>query len=945
MSNLLGSDPQSWSVTEVSSWIASLVNSEKIAEQFLDNDVDGSILLHNVDDVVLKTELEIKSFGKRCKILNAIESLKNGRTNTLGEDIKINHSTQQSSFNSPSSILSHSPSQPSNLFTTQTIHPENTGLGTYFEENDEIQRLDIFDNLMDSKKASLEDAFTKPLKHLKRSNIVKAVHNISPSDQSPPTLTSVNSPSFNSLDVEEGCDSSLPRESPKIRSLSDISTNSPNVTEIPETTVAVAQLSLESETTNEDDELPMEISHKLGDPSISGQLSKPTKSKVKRTSIVSNTKSQSPRLPLHPLKEEHLFFTPLQLRRAGDATFLSIEDTETEVEFVYKRKKGSRKFLGEASIAQRRLKRLLREMTLFDNDEITTAYQLSKSPQVPVRLFRIDAQGVNTRLAYVDDLIRSGEDVMSKFKAVASVPMTEVSNETNNGVHNMSEEEDVLPLYGDSDWEDYEFDSELERELRKENRSKKLVMIEPPIQDTPTIHGNPSIIPNLSKESIEQTIQKYISQRVAQWKKNKLPEFELQKINTYQKEKRTLPIKEVALRSLKERLEKQIFEIANGRMYSEEDVLKCCEHSEELGFTLDSMSVLEWKIALLKGPEPIVEDLPTVMLNSSESTEVNGLPNEGVLLESEPEVVSNQVNEQGSSKKKENQGISGSGSISTNTPPPRNKPGNSSISTGTPPPRKHINEKSSIERVAPTNSVTTPVNRHALPSPSESQGALTIDNVIEERSSMKAKLPLAAKSSMSNKMGVPAFLFNRNNLHNRETNLEKLRLNSQIVDISIISSSEDEDVPESAVSRLSSIDSLPNDNSNRLETYDNPDDIPPGYVYMSRHQEKKSDPIVLSSSSDGSEDESESSDMRKRKSDLPNAQSSSHRGRFFSNSKRHRAELKNSNLGRKNIRKIHAESDQVLKIRQETQRKAREVEDRIRMNQRSNEGTSSTKDS
>ncbi|ORX97430.1 hypothetical protein K493DRAFT_314091 [Basidiobolus meristosporus CBS 931.73] len=207
---------------------------------------------------------------------------------------------------------------------------------------------------------------------------------------------------------------------------------------------------------------------------------------------------------------------------------------------------------------------------------------------------------------------------------------------------------------------------------------------------------------------------------------------------------------------------------------------------------------------------------------------------------------------------------------------------------------------------------------------------------------MKAKLPLAAKSSVSNKLGMPLYRNHRSSITSREPSADRHATDEKIIDISIISSSDDEDKAESVVSRLSSIDSLPNESSNRLETYDNPDDIPPGYVYMSRHQEKKADPIVLSSSSEGEDDGIY--EHRKRKPESSYSQDAAYRGRVTNASKRYRMELKNARSGRKNIRKIQAESDQVLRIRQETQRKAREVEDRIRMNQRKYEATAFTKD-
>jgi hypothetical protein len=71
-----GTTPQDWTPSEVVAWMRNLGFEEDIVETFFYNDISGSILMElRLEDL---KELDIKSFGKRHRVMAAIQKLKTG---------------------------------------------------------------------------------------------------------------------------------------------------------------------------------------------------------------------------------------------------------------------------------------------------------------------------------------------------------------------------------------------------------------------------------------------------------------------------------------------------------------------------------------------------------------------------------------------------------------------------------------------------------------------------------------------------------------------------------------------------------------------------------------------------------------------------------------------------------------------------------------------------
>ncbi|OZJ04839.1 hypothetical protein BZG36_02328 [Bifiguratus adelaidae] len=81
----LPANPEDWEVEQVAMWLES-VGLGNVADNFIRNEISGDILLELTPDML--KELEITSFGKRFKVINAITALKdrtNHNTNTAAE--------------------------------------------------------------------------------------------------------------------------------------------------------------------------------------------------------------------------------------------------------------------------------------------------------------------------------------------------------------------------------------------------------------------------------------------------------------------------------------------------------------------------------------------------------------------------------------------------------------------------------------------------------------------------------------------------------------------------------------------------------------------------------------------------------------------------------------------------------------------------------------------
>ncbi|KAF9137324.1 hypothetical protein BGX30_010336 [Mortierella sp. GBA39] len=150
-------DPLTWDPPRVTRWLKSTFNfPDDILKLFIEHDVDGQILLSDLDHEALKNEFNIASFGKRCMILKHIQTLRGQANQTV---------------DSPSGALEHDleslrlselvATAPASEYTTTTARPVTTPLAEI--DNTRLSERRFRDSAPEFKKIRM---LAKPLRFL-----------------------------------------------------------------------------------------------------------------------------------------------------------------------------------------------------------------------------------------------------------------------------------------------------------------------------------------------------------------------------------------------------------------------------------------------------------------------------------------------------------------------------------------------------------------------------------------------------------------------------------------------------------------------------------------------------------------------------------------------------------------------------------------------------------
>ncbi|KAF9542407.1 hypothetical protein EC957_001983 [Mortierella hygrophila] len=165
-------DPLTWDPLQVTRWLKSAFNfPDDILKLFIEHDVDGQILLSDLDHEALKNEFNIASFGKRCMILKHIQTLRGQANRTV---------------DSPSGALEHDleslrlselvATAPAPEYTTTTARPVTTPLAEI--DNTRLSERRFRDSAPEFKKIRM---LAKPLRLLFDNEL--NIHQRSPSSR------------------------------------------------------------------------------------------------------------------------------------------------------------------------------------------------------------------------------------------------------------------------------------------------------------------------------------------------------------------------------------------------------------------------------------------------------------------------------------------------------------------------------------------------------------------------------------------------------------------------------------------------------------------------------------------------------------------------------------------------------------------------------------------
>ncbi|KAF9897731.1 hypothetical protein BX616_005076, partial [Lobosporangium transversale] len=122
------SNPLYWSTREVCQWLRETFQfSEEVLERFQENDVDGSVLIEDLDHEALKTEFGINSFGQRAKILKTIWRLRGNAIHKTAEEAGQQGVDGQNATIKGTLGLSDTSMQSQGLFGSSTETTMSTG--------------------------------------------------------------------------------------------------------------------------------------------------------------------------------------------------------------------------------------------------------------------------------------------------------------------------------------------------------------------------------------------------------------------------------------------------------------------------------------------------------------------------------------------------------------------------------------------------------------------------------------------------------------------------------------------------------------------------------------------------------------------------------------------------------------------------------------------------
>ncbi|KAJ6043992.1 uncharacterized protein N7446_002189 [Penicillium canescens] len=115
-------EPRDWTPFQVKGWLQSLNFEDDVVEKFFENDISGSIIL-DLDYNFLFKELEIKSFGKRYRLMSSIDSLRGGGVSMSSDT----HSARSRN----SSVASGIESTPNTSYVSGNGHTSYSTAGKY----------------------------------------------------------------------------------------------------------------------------------------------------------------------------------------------------------------------------------------------------------------------------------------------------------------------------------------------------------------------------------------------------------------------------------------------------------------------------------------------------------------------------------------------------------------------------------------------------------------------------------------------------------------------------------------------------------------------------------------------------------------------------------------------------------------------------------------------
>ncbi|KAF9974310.1 hypothetical protein BGZ73_002297, partial [Actinomortierella ambigua] len=594
-------DPKTWSTKQVALWLRDAFPvSQQTVQLFLDNDVDGVVLMdHHLNHENLKNDFLVEKFGTRCKILSSVKHLEDRQSASAAV------STTGTEEPSPSLAGAHL-----NKFATDeesTLHnwrSTSRFSPAFVPEDDNIEirllhtplRLEESDKSDASKDdgevgaeeyhdddeaadhsvqaASSESSEEEPLalnrRRIHRNALVSdedthMTDEATPQDNTDALMTTHRArrskPSASSTPEatvlhrfntrgKKTVDRHYfgPRGAPLERFLHDVPTGPPSDSEISEWTVYMGHAS---------------DSHRRRQSSlIPPHLMRPGHRDVIQRNI--RRILRRPPVHRHPSNPEMLVYAPIR-HRGSNVSVKLFKAASTETDRV--------------------------QSSTWD--EVFTKPSTTGSMRSD---FTIQGDGSSTIIQLGQKSKEASARPEKRDNAVMSKGINKLRGASNNWLE-PGEEDIVLPLYGDSDTDDYSSDEELLREIEQEDREKL-----DKLRRSERKKAVSSSHRQLGPAEVEAILQAYIELRKERWTRQQQPKLALRAYQIYNKKAEMQANVEKELAYLeKERLPSFQQAIRTGSHMSKAAVERACK---ALDYTIDLICELQWKCRLFEGSQP-----------------------------------------------------------------------------------------------------------------------------------------------------------------------------------------------------------------------------------------------------------------------------------------------------------------------------------------------------
>ncbi|KAG0023593.1 hypothetical protein BGZ80_008918 [Entomortierella chlamydospora] len=666
-------DPLTWGTDDVCKWLKLEFNlGESVLKQFHENDIDGPVLLGDVDHEALKHDLGITSFGQRSKILAKVRMLREPKLNKqdpnnvhLGSPLPaavMNLKGLGLGLGDYSGIV-HNNASPQTYYSDEdkaiTLLEKPLRM---WEENDkewirekstssEVGRHDWIDHseeyniIMDSTNHLDEDdeplasrvdrkkrlSVTSPTTALPRNGGFRD-HSI----QSQPSTGKPISKRITPILITSPISSRLPDQG--IRSSAPI--NATGVAGGPRGIVPTPIATSQPPT-------PQDLEPALQTTNRSNSASPLTDG-----SKFANTTGASAK------RQQYLTRLGLSLRDIFNMDSPSVDnDSDSEDEWSMTCPQSQRKSIpkGHQMIIQRNMKRILRERPVFEiPDHVIYAPIRRRDRDVPVKVIsnmgsgsdsstygiylqqkiKVEWTTLMTGTIHVHfNLVRKSTwDTMLKSKSgksaslrldlnsqeydITSIDFRAITGRTEYKMPVPSKSDDpIYPLYGESDASAYTTDEELYREVAKEEkeRSKK----------RSTSNMAAATKTSVPADTVKELTTKYVTEQKELWDRVSRPTMEKQRSRLYQELLRdsgnVSPLDKMrALHvQLEERLKSIMLAIQETQYKNEKEVRKACQAADR---TLAQINFSQWKLDLLSGPAPLPQPEDDQSANSIPET-------------------------------------------------------------------------------------------------------------------------------------------------------------------------------------------------------------------------------------------------------------------------------------------------------------------------------------